>query len=155
MNWPDRSQYPNKPYLMDFNIRNTEVIEKRSKYDMPCTDGIPDFDDEITGWIIHTTGCKPPFWNSYPTSLPVCSTLEQLQNIRKLMTLIFSGQFEKANYTGQLPCRSLERIQFDAMDIELKEVSHSAILLKFRFKEFTYKEVKSVRSMDLQGLIGN
>ena len=155
MNWPDRSQYPNKAYLMEFNIRNTEVIEKRNKYDMPCADGIPDFDDEITGWIIHSTGCKPQFWNSFPASLPICSTQEQLQNIRKLLTLIFSDQFEKANYTGQLPCRSLERIQFEAMDIEMKGVKHSAIQLKFRFREFTYKEVKSVRSMDLQGLIGN
>ena len=122
---------------------------------MPCTDGIPDFDDEITGWIIRSTGCKPQFWNSFPASLPICSTQEQLKNIRKLLTLIFSDQFEKANYTGHLPCRSLERIQFEAMDIEMKEVKHSAIQLKFRFKEFTYKEVKSVRSMDLQGLIGN
>ena len=46
MNLPDRSQYPENPYLMEFNSRNTELIEKRNKYDMPCTDGIPDFDDE-------------------------------------------------------------------------------------------------------------
>ena len=155
MNWPDRTNKSAK-HLIEFNVRNTEVIEKRNKYNDPCREGIPmhSFDDEITHWIINTVGCKPPYWKSFNTPLSQCSTLEQFQRTRELLNLVFSNEFKKANYTGKLPCRSLERIQYDSQDIETHKSEFNVIQLRFNFRDYTYKEVKSVRSMDLQALIG-
>ena len=162
-NWPDRSNKRGKSYTMEFNIRNAEVIVKRNKYGEPCAEDIPNFDLEIYEWIMNSVGCKPPYWKNFPLTLADCNTIEQLRHVRQLLLLIYSGKFAEANYTGMLPCRSLERIQFDVSDIETPdsdmakrhEEAHSLVKLRFNFREFTYKEVKSVRSMDIQGLIGN
>ena len=162
-NWPDRSNKRGKSYTMEFNIRNAEVIVKRNKYGEPCAEDIPNFDLEIYEWIMNSVGCKPPYWKNFPLTLADCNTIEQLRHVRQLLLLVYSGKFVEANYTGRLPCRSLERIQFDVSDIETPDsdmarrhkVARSLIKLKFNFREFTYKEVKSVRSMDIQGLIGN
>ena len=149
--------------MMEFNIRNAEVIVKRNKYDEPCTEDIPNYDHEIYKWIMNSVGCKPPYWKNFPLTLADCNTIDQLRHAKELLKLVFSGKFVEANYTGTLPCRSLERIQYDFSDIETPDsdmakkhkVAHAAVRMKFNFREFTYKEVKSVRSMDLQGLIGN
>ena len=162
-NWPDRSDKKGKAYMMEFNIRNAEVFAKRNKYNEPCIEDSPNFDQEISEWIMSSVGCKPPFWKNFPLNIADCSTFDQLRHVRQLLELVFSEKFEEANYTGTMPCRSLERIQYDFQDIEipdsdmqrLHQVPHSAVKLRFNFREFTYKEVKSVRSMDLQGLIGN
>ena len=63
-------------------------------------------------------------------------------------------------YTVKPPCRSLERIFFDGIDVETppKYVEdnpwmNETVGIIFDFKDLTYKEVKSVRGMDIQALI--
>ena len=154
-NWPVRDQNSSKAYMMEFNVRNVEVLENRNKYHEPCIEGIPDFDDQIPKWIIERIGCKPPYWKSLKSSLPLCSTLEQVRNARDMVFSALFGTLETANYTGLLPCRSLEKIQYDARDIDFSsDENNSYVKLLFNFREFTYKEVKSVRGMDLQALVG-
>ena len=154
-NWPIRTQNSSKRYNMEFNVRNVEIQEHRNKYQEPCSEGLSDFDDEITNWIMNKIGCKPPYWKYLKSALPPCSTFLQLQNTGHLVLAAVFGALEMAQYNGEYPCRSLEKIQYDVHDIDFpNEKDDSKISLVFNFKEFTYKEVKSVRSMDLQALIG-
>ena len=63
--------------------------------------------------------------------------------------------------TVENPCRSLERISYDAIDVENPQIwmrynhwLNESVGVPLDFKEWTYKEVKSVRGMDIQALIG-
>ena len=71
------------------------------------------------------------------------------------MVLILEGNLKNLNYTGELPCRGLERYQshFTDMDIKENESDTAGVLFEITFKEWSYKEVKSVRSMNMQSLI--
>ena len=153
--WTVRDQNASKAYIMDFNIRNLEILEHRNKYYDPCIEDIPNFDAQIPTWVMEKIGCKPSYWKSLNVSGPSCSTFEQMTNARSLLFSVVFGTLEEANYTKTLPCRSLEKIQYDVRDIDLPTgENQSFVTLNFNFREFTYKEVKDVRSMDVQALIG-
>ena len=66
---------------------------------------------------------------------------------------------KNSNYTEEQPCRGLEKIQFGTLDIELEEweteYETPCVTFQIVFEEISYKEVKSVPSMDEQTLIGN
>ena len=77
--------------------------------------------------------------------------------------------FKKAARSGEkhlpdtidTPCRSLEMIRTDVKDaktpdfwIEDEPWMNTSVGLILDFTEFTYKEVRSVRGMDAQALIG-
>ena len=64
-------------------------------------------------------------------------------------------------YKVEPPCRSLERIFYDGIDVDTPQKyieddpwMNDTVGLMLDFKEWTYKEVKSVRGMDIQALIG-
>ena len=155
-NWPVRNVNSSKRYSMEFNVRNVEVLELRNKYQDPCSEGIPDFDKDIPNWIMDKNSCKPPYWNSLSSTLSSCSTLEQFRYTGYLVLKAVFGALDMVDYDEEYPCRSLEKIQYDSQDIDLPHDEFgSMVSLVFNFKEFTYKEIKSVRGMDLQGLIGN
>ena len=63
---------------------------------------------------------------------------------------------------SSVPCRSLERVNYDHFDQKFSDAELSAfpalnetLGLYFYFKESTYKELKHVKSIDRQSLIGN
>ena len=156
MNWPARNKNSSKTYNIEFNIRSAEVLEHRNKYREPCSEGISDFDAEITNWIMDETGCKPSYWNTLSSSLPSCTTWEQYNISGTLAFSAVFGALDMVEYDRKYPCRSLEKIQYDSQDVDMpSNGDESTVSVVFNFKEFTYKEIKSVRSMDLQALIGN
>ena len=71
-----------------------------------------------------------------------------------------SGELEASNVV-RTPCRSLESIQYDVMDVETPEKwkknttwMNESIGVILDFTELSYKEIKRVRGMDVQALIG-
>ena len=86
----------------------------------------------------------------------------QLQEIAILLNEAFHASSIGTFYTVETPCRSLERIFYDSIDVETPQFlieknpwMNESVLMNFEFKEATYKEVKLVRGMDVQALIGN
>ena len=150
--WPDRGKNKSKTYITQVSVSNVEVSQKRSKYKEPCTTGFPNNDHQIIQWITNKIGCNPPYWK-FASQLPLCSSKEELQ---EATTLFVSATTKNSNYTEDQPCRGLEKIQFDTLDIDW-ENDYETPWVQFQiiFDEFSYKEVKSVRSMDEQTLIGN
>ena len=151
--WPLRGPNSTKSYIMEFNIRNVEILHKRDKYNKPCMQGMPDYDDQINQWIMKKVGCKPPYWASI-SKLPLCSSFVEMKLTRRLITDALFGGLESEPFTDTPPCRSLEKVQYDIRDIDLPETVPSIVTMQFNFREFTYKEIKDIRGMDLQALIG-
>ena len=152
--WPVRKRDASPSYIMEFNLRNVEIYERRDKYDEKCEEGIPDNDGMIDDWILEKVGCKPPYWSAI-SDLPLCSTFPELQLAGRLIQIAIWGDLKSVNYTETLPCRSLEKIQYDVSDIDDLYSNASNLQIVLNLREYTYKEVKSVRSMDMQGFVGS
>ena len=111
---------------------------------------------------LQTVGCKPPYWSS-KSSLPLCSKRKQLYDINFLVANDAAlGDEMEVSYAVRTPCRSLESIQYDVMDVETPEKwkknttwMNESIGVILDFTELSYKEIKRVRGMDVQALIGN
>ena len=157
--WPIQTKNKYGVHLTRFNVKAVKIVQLRNKYSKPCTGGIPDHDDETIQWIIEKIGCKAPFWNS-TSKMPLCSTKKELQKTTKLMYKLLQWNLKSLNYTREVPCRGLEKYQFEYTDIDLKEDENTLrnftprLRLEITFKDWSYKEIKNVRSLDRQSLIG-
>ena len=154
-NWPVREKNTTKSYVMDFNVRNIEIFERRNKYKEPCIKGIPDNDEQIQQWITQKINCKPPYWNS-SSEMPPCSNRHELKKANDFILSALDRGIKSLDRKEKVPCRSIEKIQYDFRDIDMENNDGSPkVQIDVNFRESTYKEIKNIRSMDLQGLIGN
>ena len=158
--WPLRDENAPKDYIMQFNIGNVEVLQRRNKYVSPCTEGSPDFDSKMMDLVLEETKCKPPYWN-LTSSLQLCSKPEEIKTAANLIKGDVFGYTKRKNLTNTLPCRTLEKIQYGARDIPyqygpafMSGTNSNFIDLWAEFKDSTYKEVINLRSMDRQALLG-
>ena len=186
--WPVRDENSEANYVMHFNIRDVEVLERRNSNINQCDEGSPDLDGQIKDFVLDKVGCKPPYWNS-SSSVPLCSTHKQIKAAADLVERVAFGFDKLGAHMKSIPCRTLEKIQYDARDIpwpifspltpgskhveDIIERNHldakkyfvfldsiirrntSYMMLWFDFKDDTYKEIKNIRDMDEQALIGN
>ena len=162
--WSLRDETAMKSYVMRFNLHSIEVMERRNKYWKPCDINFPDLDNQIKELVLERIGCKPPYWNS-SSSLTLCSKVEEMRNASKFFYEILYSDAKLDAVLGLVPCRVLERISFDAADVEFPDQTKDpndkwhyltgSVGIYFDYKESNYKEVKHVRSMDGQALIGN
>ena len=158
--WPHRDETASKSYIMRFYVGGIEVLERRNKYWKPCDIHFPDLDNQMQESVLEKIGCKPPYWNS-SSLLPLCSDVEKMRNASELFGKIWVSNAKLGSILGSVPCRSLERITFDAKDVtipnHIKENSYlnGSVGIYFDYKESNYKEVTHVRSMNGQDLIGN
>lgn len=159
--WPARGKHASKSYTMHFFVRGTEVLERRNKYRYSCTMGFPDFDNLIKESVLNEIGCKPPYWNS-SSLLPLCTNQKKMSKANNLINKLLYSDAERYAILKSLPCRGLERIQYDFVDDQFNneflleyQAQNGSLAISFEFMESTYKELKHVRSMDLQALIGN
>ena len=162
--WPNRGKHSPRSYVMRFNIKGMEVLERRYKRNKPCATGLPDFDDLVIQEVLTKLGCKPPYWASWKSStpLPTCKEVNKMGEAAKLVANLTYSYETQEDIMSSAPCRGLERIDFDHFDDEFsdEELSVSPVLNEtlgfyFYFKESTYKELKHVKSIDEQSLIGN
>ena len=160
--WPMRDDNSSKNYMMHLTVGQVEVLVQRSSRQRPCIQGAPEYDRKIIEYIMKKVGCKPPYWNS-TSSLNLCSNQTQLLEIRRLWKDAQYNFNRDTFYTIRAPCRSLERIQYDVMDLKMNERTadmknerwlNDSVGMMLQFSEFSYKEVKRVPGMDVQSLIG-
>ena len=158
--WPKRDQAATKSYVMRLSFGAIEVLERRNKYMKPCDTSLADIDGEVEESILTKTGCKPPYWNS-SSSLPLCTNQKEMIKASKLFYEMFYSNAKLEANLKLIPCRVLERVDYYAADVDfpnyLKRNTYlnGSVGIYFDFKEENYKEVKHVKSMDEQALIGN
>ena len=153
-----------------------------------CDEGSPDSDGQIKNFVLDKVGCKLPYWNS-SSSIPLCSKHKKIEAAADLVERVAFGFDKLGAHMRSIPCRTLEKIQYDARDIsrpiissltpgskhfeDMIERNHldakkyfvfldsinrrntSYMMLWFDFKDDIYKEIKNIRDMDKQALIGN
>ena len=91
-----------------------EVVQRRGKGKSACNEDILNFDAELKHRIMASEGCKPPYWSSI-SSLPQCWKMEQ-------MKAITSKIYDAMQFDDEIrPCRVLENLQFNMMDVDSKE----------------------------------
>ena len=80
-----------------------------------------------------------------------------MEKAANLIEGVAFGHVSRTEIIETPPCRTLEKQQFDVFDAPHPEKFEwkEEITLWFDFKELTYKEVKNIRSMDRQALVGN
>ena len=158
--WPFRDQGSPRHYVMRVTVESIDVLVRRNTHYAPCTEGVPEHDQNIIKYVFETVKCKPPYLNSTSTLDP-CFQQSQLRWILDAISeAVYNGN-AKRFLTVQNPCRSLERISYDSIDVEKPQIwmrynpwFNDSVGVALDFKEWTYKEVKSVRGMDIQALIG-
>ena len=155
--WPVRGQDSPRNYIMEFNVRGLEVSHQRNKDGSPCIDGTPNYDHQLRQWMMSKVGCAPPYWVA-KSNMSLCTSRYQMKQIAELLRLAFANEIETEYDVGDPPCRRMERIQYDMQDIDLQTPENfdpdPPIEIRLSYQECTYKEIKSVQSMDLQALIG-
>ena len=153
--WPVQTKNKYGLYLTHFEVGTIEIIQHRNRNNKPCIERITEDDNDIIQWITEKSGCKPPFWNS-TSEMPLCLTQEETLNTFELLRKIVFGGYNFLNYTRNLPCRGMERYRVEFTDIDVTGVEHAnnSVDMQMFFNDLSYKEVKYVRSMDLQSLIG-
>ena len=158
--WPVRGPNSSTGYLMRLTAGDIEVRVRRNSNHRPCVEGLYDYDEMMHKYVLGKVGCKPPYLNSTPAYAPCTEQKELAKAFR-----IYQAALERGNRglpdTIDIPCRSLERVRYDVKDVETPDVwikmwpwMNTSVGVNLDFADFTYKEVKSVRGMDVQALIG-
>ena len=149
--WPLRKPNAPKNYVMAFNIQSVDVVHQRNSRHNHCLDGSMDHDTEVVQSMLNSLGCKPPYWNS-SSQLLACSTKDKLKKARNMVKSLVTGR-------GRLrskPCRRFDSIVYSYEDLEtVGGWDNDSLMILFDYSTPHYKELRSVRNMDLQIFIGN
>ena len=88
--------------------------------------------------------------------MPRCTNQGELKKANELLFSALDRGIKSLSSKEKGPCRSIEKIQYDFREINMENNDMSPrVQMDVNFRESTYKEIKNIRSMDLQGLIGN
>ena len=149
--WPTRKLNSPKNYVMAFDIRSIDVVQKIHKRSFPCFEASIDHDMEAQKSVLESIGCKPPYWNLTST-FPLCSAQEKM----KAAASKISGTIMGTDKDASIPCRKFENIVYDYADMETpEEGDNSSLKMIFEYSTRHYKELKDVKNMELQTFIGN
>jgi hypothetical protein len=150
---------------MEFTPKNIEVFHRRNKIQDRCKN-YQDYDSVLTDTMMQKIGCIPPYWKS---SLDVkkCTTRKQIRRLSKEASKAFIGNLDITKYTMK-PCLDLRKLTFDfeekETDIEtlqwiapnLKLTKNESIMVIFlNLWDPYFKEIKQVKAIGLENLVGN
>ena len=109
-----------------------------------------DHDTEVLQSMLNSLGCKPPYWNS-TWSWPLCTSQNELKMASKNFSATLLG-YDKHKIK---PCRRFDNIVYTYEDIETPDGwDNSSLIMIFDYSTPHYKELKGVKNMELQTLIG-
>ena len=148
-----------------------QVLKRRNKVTMPCSEGVPEDDEDFYNMAMHRIGCRPSFLKS-SFHLPDCSSKEPYQKYMKIIGDRMGLGDEDDNITV-IPCLSLEELDYtfnyqgysaeDVQEMYQSEPDLSDILLnvtsafklEFNIRLKKLQLISMVRKYDIEALIGN
>ena len=145
--WNNRNS--NKGYLMRFDMKGMEVLEKRHKKYDECENDM-DFDVIMARNIMNTLGCRPPYMDSMGENFTECTSKEKLYVAGKLFYKVFYGNL---NLTG--PCSEITKLDLSYEETDFDQLQDNEIELRMYFISKAYKEIRQVRAYGLTSLFGN
>ena len=158
-------------HTIQFNIRNMQVLKRRNKRRFPCSEGLPNDDQEFYQMAMNSVNCRPSFMNS-SVALDVCSTKEQLLEYGRIITkrMLYGGAGDKFTLR---PCLSLQSLEYtfnyaghtedDIKDMYESEPQvrdmllnvSSALRLELNLRLKSFQLIENVRKYNPESLIGN
>ena len=91
-------------YVMDFDVRNIDIITWRNKFHEPCVEDWRNYDQIFMKSRMNDIGCHPSHWK-IDSNLPICSSAKQMKNV----------SYQPATYkveTSPQPCRIIDRLDY-------------------------------------------
>ena len=150
-NW--NAEITNESYGMTFQVVSLEVTQFRNKKSQPCNLKWKKDDKEIRRNLISQVRCIPPYWKGETQmNYKECSVTE----MKKLYSIV-SWENDK------MPCRIISQsviLNSDFVHSPFDGVFESGysgnyFMVYFNYPDEWYKEIKMVKSFDIETLIGN
>ena len=115
-NWPIRTSTSAYSYQMDINVKDIEILRRRSKPSNTCSSSIS-FDNDTFNEIVDSVGCIPPYMGiSLRNHLTPCKTQNDLLRI----SMQFVQAYESTGvHENTVPlCKEIQRIGVDIVDTD-------------------------------------
>ena len=145
-------------YVMYFQIKNVDVIQRRNKPFEPCLENWKDHDNYIMTEMMKKMGCRPPHWISNSTSyLDVCQNGEKMQS--------FAWQPNSDDIAAfDPPCRMIERLdylyeEFDEKDgfygrLQVNFGNASYFIIQQSYRQIAFNEKIQKKAYTLDDVVG-
>ena len=158
--WPPRNN-ASDTYVMSFSLSRIEIIKRRRKRGNNCYDWNR-YDAIVQENILSEVGCRP-FNLTSMLKFPMCSTAEQMKQIRQKYWAVFSEN-------GVPPCSEIQSLQIKYDEYDTNSVSENQwsrdlktnfstidgwFGVRVEFRTNTFKEIKQNRAYPVQSLVGN
>ena len=132
-----------------FWIDIVEVIRRRNTIQKPCDVNSEKNDDTILLNAIKNAGCKPPHF-SIDLDYPICSSKTGMRK-----THIEKFDVPNLTFLKSLvpPCNQVQAISYTPQGVKIENKSSPELM--FIYNSGSYKEIRHVRSFDIENLVGN
>ena len=123
--WPIFNNATTKSYMTDFQIKNVEVLKRRSTSHNACIQS-RNYDEVMMKWIMGIVNCTPSYWNlEEGRNLPLCTTLSSYKQTARHMwdAVAEEGQFERHSS----PCKQIKRLDQSLTDFQIDEIDQHAM----------------------------
>ena len=107
----DSRQNKSNEYVMEFEVRNIDVISRRNKINEPCVEDWKNYDQFYMENLMNNIGCHPPQWK-FDSKFPNCSSDQQMRNLSRQPLA-----YDVASFTQ--PCKIIDRLDYTYSESDL------------------------------------
>ena len=163
--WPLDTHEKYQNHLIDFKLRDMEVIQRRQKRGSECLD-VEDYDAKKKEDIMLEVGCRPYFW-SHSTVDRMCKSQGE---ISRIMTRIMEIFLRLKHAEHEIPpCTDIKKLQIDHIvktttntvreELGVKGDKYTTndtwFEIRLEIQTDSFKEIRQKRAYSPQNLIGN
>ena len=163
--WPSNEEEKRENYLIDFKMRDMEVLKRRQKRGSACLE-VHDYDEKKKEDMMLEVGCRPYFWN-HSTIDKICKTEKEMQGLMSRNAEIFYRLNQKESDIP--PCTEIQKLQIDhnvkttnmtfaEEHTKQKNVdvgNETWFEIRLEIQTDTFKEITQKRAYTPQSLVGN
>ena len=163
--WPLNEEEKHNNYVIDFKMRDMEVLKRRQKRGSACLE-VHDYDEKKKEDMMLEVGCRPYFWN-HSTIDRICRTQKEIQGLMSRNVEIFYRINQKESDIP--PCTDIQKLQIDH---EIKTTTMTFVEehtqqknvdvgnetwfeIRLEIQTDTFKEITQKRAYTPQSLVGN
>ena len=163
--WPSNEEEKRENYVIDFKMRDMEVLKRRQKRGSACLE-VHDYDEKKKEDMMLDVGCRPYFWN-HSTIDNICKTQKEMQGLMSRNAEIFYRLNQKESDIP--PCTEIQKLQIDhnvkttnmtfaEEHTKQKNVdvgNETWFEIRLEIQTDTFKEITQKRAYTPQSLVGN
>ena len=152
--WQDRTG-KSRNFDMFYTIKNIEVLKRRNKYFIPCSDNWMNDAEMVMHEMMNKVGCKPAHWK-IDTTLNICSSSEQMSKFK------WPSYHDLESFAP--PCLEIAKLQdeYEEMDVVSKSNNlteeiqqNSWFRITLYFPETCFKQISQAQAYDIESFVGN